>query len=181
LTLTQLIAAPGQLKRSASRIETMLIRSPNLFTILICIISLAQVSEAQCRKPKNDEHPHGANEFIILGEKVVGRVSGTVFFPNYMIAAGRERAKDIIVELYGYHGDDSYDSVSKLLHRQKRSAACLTGADGRFAFALLRPGRYLLRAGTRNLDQFNEVHVILVVTTNQRARKRLEIVLPAGT
>jgi protocatechuate 3,4-dioxygenase beta subunit len=66
------------------------------------------------------------------------------------------------------------------MREQKRVAACLTGRDGRFSFAGLKPGRYLLRAGTRAHDQFNEVHVILILDP-RGTDKGMEIVLTPGT
>ena len=145
------------------------------------MLGFFQLAEAQCKKPKDDDIPHGANEFILFDERTLGRIHGRVFFPNYMIKAGRERAKDIVVELYSYTGGDSYQDVRKAILGQKRVAACLTGGDGRFSFAGLKRGRYLLRAGTRNRDQFNEIFAILILNPSRGAGKGLEIVLPAGT
>ena len=156
-------------------------RRANLVGVLLCITGFLQLAEAQCKKPTADDIPHGANEFILLDERTVGRIHGRVFLPNYMIKAGRVRAKDIVVELYSYGGGDSYQDVSKVLREQQRVAACLTGADGRFSFTGLKQGRYLLRAGTRERDQYNEVYAILVLELNRGGRKGLEILLPAGT
>ena len=60
-------------------------------------------------------------------------------------------------------------------------ASYLTGNDGRFSFAGIKSGRYLLRAGTRDRDQYNEIFVILVVKPGSKSGKGLEIVLTLGT
>jgi hypothetical protein len=159
----------------------MLMQPANLFGVLICIITFSQVVEAQCRKPKADDSPHGANEFILFNARTVGRVHGRVFFPNYMIKAGRVRAKNIVVELYSYRGSNSYQDVSQVLSERKRVAACLTGGDGKFSFTGLKPGKYLIRAGTRERDQFNEVYAILILDPKRGIRKGLELILSAGT
>ncbi len=159
----------------------MVTRRANLVSVLLCITTFLQLAEAQCKKPKVDDTPHGANEFILLNERAVGRIHGRVILPNYMIKAGRVRAKDIVVELYSYGGGDSYKDVSRVLREQERVAACMTGVDGRFSFTGLKQGQYLLRAGTRERDQYNEVYVILVLDLNRGGRKGLEILLPAGT
>ena len=114
-------------------------------------------------------------------ERRVGRLHGRIFFPNYMIKAGRVPAKNIVVELYNYSGGDSYQDVSRVLREQKRVAACLTGTDGRFSFAGLKPGKYLFRAGTRDPDEFNEMHGIIIVGPKLSVSKGVDIILTAGT
>jgi len=152
----------------------MLTCSAKLFGVLILTIGFLQLAGAQCKKPSDKDTPHGANEFILIDEGVVGRVHGTV-------EAHGDYAKDIVVELYSYSGSDSYQDVSKVLRLQKRVAACLTGDDGRFSFARLKPGRYLLRAGTREQDQYNEIYAILRLDPRRGEARGLEIVLRAGT
>jgi hypothetical protein len=159
----------------------MLLCSAKLFGALILTIGDLLLAEAQCKKPKDEDTPHGANEFILHDEGAVGRVHGRVFFTNYAIEAGRIHADDIVVELYSYSGGESYQDVNKVLRWQKRVAACLTGADGRFSFARLKPGRYLLRAGTRKRDQYNEIYVILKLDPKRGDSKELEFELKAGT
>lgn len=156
-------------------------RPIKLVATFVCLIAFGQLTYAQCKKPKVDDVPHGANEFIMFTERRVGHFHGRIFFPNYMIKTGRVRAKNIVVELYNYSGSDSYQDVSKVLREQKRVAACLTGADGRFSFAGLKPGRYLFRAGTREPDEFNKMHGIIIVEPKLGVGKGLDIVLSAGT
>jgi len=161
----------------------MLRRSVNICGALLCIISFAQLSYAQCKKAKAHDVPHGANEYILLSERVFGRIHGKIFFPNYRVEAGREPARDIVVEIYKHRGGDTSAEANDTLRTKKRLAACLTGADGRFSFTGLKHGRYLLRAGTRARDQFNEVNVILTLSPGNRRRslKGLEIVLTPGS
>ena len=104
-----------------------------------------------------------------------------VFFPNYALESGREPGNDIVVEIYIYSGDYSDQNVNKILGVKNRVAACVTGVDGRFSFLRLKPGRYLLRAGTRERNQFNVLHVILKLDPKRGDNKELEIVLQPGT
>jgi hypothetical protein len=150
-----------------------------IFT-LAGVVCFSQLAQAQCKRAGDNDSPHGANEFVLLDVKSVGRIHGRVFFPNYMHKSGRERAGDIVVELYSYSGGDSYEDVNRAMREHKRVAACLTGRDGRFSFAGLKPGRYLLRAGTRARDQFNEVHVILTLDP-RGTDKGVGILLTLGT
>src|SRR5436190_24116492 len=126
----------------------MLMGRVSLCSLMLCIIGFVQVLEAQCKKPKDNEVPHGANENILLADQVVERIHGRVFFPNL------EPMEDIILEVYRYNGESSYQEISQVMQEQKRIAACLTGADGKFSFARLKPGKYLLRAGTRHPKGF---------------------------
>jgi hypothetical protein len=158
----------------------MLIRLVKLIFTLAGVVCFSQLAQAQCKQAGDNDSPHGANEFVLLKEKRVGRIHGRVFFPNYMVKSGRVRAEDIVVELYNYSGGDSYEDVNRALREQKRMAACLTGHDGRFSFVGLKQGRYLLRAGTRAHDQYNEVHAILILDP-RGTDKGMEIVLTAGT
>ncbi len=155
----------------------MLMERVSLCSVLFCVVSFAQVLEAQCKKPKDNEVPHGANEFILLADQVVERIQGRVFFPN------SEPMEDIVLEVYRYNGGNSYQEISQVVQGQKRVAACLTGADGKFSFTRLRAGNYLLRAGTRHTKGFNEVYAILTLKPGRKtsAGKGLEIVLWPGT
>jgi hypothetical protein len=153
----------------------MVIRRAFLLRVLFCVIVFSHLAQAQCKKAKADDVPHGANEFILLNGGTLGRIHGTVFLPNSI------RAEDVVVEVYTYSGRNEYATVKKVLSEQKRVAACITGSDGRFSFPRLKPGRYLLRAGTRKNDQYNQIHAILVLTLNRGAGRGVKIVLSPGT
>ena len=148
----------------------MLIRLAKLFGAVICVIACLQLAVAQCRKPKDWETPHGANEFHLEDAGAIKRVQGMVSFPK----------TDMIIEIYIYSGSQSYEDVNRVLG-EKRSAACVTSDGGRFSFPNLKPGRYLLRAGTRERDQFNESHIILNLDPKRGNNKKLVIALTLGT
>jgi hypothetical protein len=149
-----------------------------LFSVLACLLSWSMPMEAQCKRPKDDDRPHGANEFILFDKGTVGRIRGEVYFSGVSIG---QQAKDIVVELYKYSGGDDYKDVYKTLSEQKRMVACLTGVDGKFSFPEIKPGKYLLRAGTRDRNQYNEAHVMLILKPSRRVNKELKVILTLGT
>src|SRR5262245_25660033 len=159
----------------------MLIRTAKLFGAAIGIMGCMQFAVAQCRKAKDEDIPHGANEFILVDGGMIRRVHGMAFFRNVAFETGREPVKDIVVEVYIYSGSDSYQDVNKVLGMKKRVAACVTEDDGKFSFPTFKPGRYLLSAGTRKQDQFNELYIILKLDPKRDDNKELEIVLKPGT
>jgi hypothetical protein len=159
----------------------MLIRSAKLFGAAICVMGCMQLAVAQCKKAKDEDIPHGANETILVDEGVIRQVHGMVFFPNNALESRREPQNDIVVEIYIYSGDYSDQNINKILGVKNRVAACVTGVDGRISFLRLKPGRYLLRAGTRERNQFNILHVILKLDPKRGDNKELEIVLQPCT
>ena len=93
--------------------------------------------------------------------------------------------KDAVVEVFANPltaSDESitYADVTRITS-SKRRMACITGADGRFCFTKLPPGRYLLRIGHRSDSQFSAMHVLLTLEPQGRhssARDlRVELVL----
>jgi hypothetical protein len=163
----------------------MLKRITIFCSVLLSIVALAILAEAQCRKADYSDVPHGANEFILSREQMSGRIYGTVFLPNYLIESGREAAENTVVEIYNYSVDDSKDSyweVQQVLQNQKR-VACLTEKDGKFSFKNLKAGNYLLRIGTGDPKALNEVYIVVTLTPakGKSKGKGLEIILPAGT
>ena len=108
------------------------------FTCLGCLL-LPVSSGADCRKAKNDEVPHGANELIQLRDKSMNGLFGAVFDPR------GDPFEDIVVEVYRQSGNKPHSETVQ----QARIAACVTGPDGKFSFAGIKPGRYLLQAGIR--------------------------------
>jgi hypothetical protein len=159
--------------------RAMTIRLGKICNVLVCVLCSVQFAGAQCKKARNNDSPHGANEFILLKERTVRQIHGSVFFPKDN-KAGRARAENIVVELYSYIGGENYNDVNQVLQERKRVVACVTSHDGRFSFVGLKQGRYLLRAGTLSQDQFNEVYIILRLDPHG-VNKGVDIILPLGT
>lgn len=139
---------------------------------LLLGLGISQLAEARCTSAKPEEVPHGANEFILLAEQQVRHIRGVVSF-------GGEFAQGVVVEVYRHGGKDNYEAVSETL-KSKRIVACVTGSDGKFSFSGLKPGRYLLHLGMRDVPGINELNAILHVTPSG-SRKRLEVELRPGT
>lgn len=145
--------------------------------IAVCLIGLIQASAAQCREAKENEVPHGANELIQLKSRTVPRIYGTIFWPT------GEAAKKTVVEIFHFEGsDDDYRDLNTAIE-QPRTMACVTGEDGKFSFPGLKPGKYLLRAGTSDEAGVNETYIVLVVKRHARkaGKDGLEIILHLGT
>jgi len=129
---------------------------------------------AACKKAHHDQVPHGANQIVVLDEQVVSRVRGRVVLHN------DEPVKNAVVEIYRYEGSADGLEITKFLKDTKRMAACVTEETGAFAFDRLRPGRYLLRAGTVESEGINELHAIFKVTGHGKT-ENLKIPLSLGT
>jgi hypothetical protein len=137
-------------------------------------LGISQLAEARCRSARPEEVPHGANELILLAEQEVREVRGVVYF-----GWSKEFAKEVVVEVYNYEGNENYEAVAESL-KGGRIMACVTDSDGKFSFSGLKEGKYLLRLGTRDMAGMNEVNAILHVTP-RGSRNRIEIRLPPGT
>jgi hypothetical protein len=141
--------------------------------LLLCRMGLRTTSAADCRKARPDQTPHGANEIVVQTEQTVGRLRGVVSIGDGGPASG------VAVEIYRYEGRDEFETT-RFLESAKRSAACLTSENGAFAFTRLKPGRYLLRAGTVAPVGINELHAIFRVTGSGKTHN-VEIRLTLGT
>jgi hypothetical protein len=151
-------------------------RRANLCSLLLCLLGCSQfvysqhksaksaaekAAEYKCGQAKDEDRPRGGNP-IFAGMGTFGAIYGTALTKD-------ERAgtwgplRDVVVELYSYSGGATREEVSKVVHEQKRVAACLTGDDGQFSFPRLKPGQYLFRAGSRVSEKYDEVYAILTV------------------
>jgi len=147
---------------------------PQALILLLCVVGLCTASNASCKKARPEQTPNGANELIVLEERTVGVLRGIV-----SIGAGGP-ASDVVVEIYRYNGGTDGLKMQEFIKSAKRSIACLTSKNGRFAFPQLKPGRYLLRAGTVTSMGINEVYAIFKVTQAGTTHD-IEINLPLGT
>ena len=156
---------------------------PPLLLTLAGLFALVQPLQAQCRKVSDQEFAHGANEFVQLQDRTMKRIRGQVFLPNLALKDGKEQAKDVIVELYDYPVTSTGIEIHQVPNAKPRLTACLTGNNGKFSFKGLKPGRYLLRAGTRERNQFNHIHIVITLDpkSEETSKENLEIILTPGT
>ena len=141
--------------------------------VCFCWIAVSILSHAQCKPAQSKDVPHGANTLIELKEQRLSQIFGTARFPQGKLA------DDIVVEVYRREGTESLQEA-----RQKaRLAACVTSDDGRFSFAGLKPGRYLVLAGTRKNGGMNETYVPIILKRGWLGRKGsgIRFVLALGT
>jgi hypothetical protein len=135
---------------------------------------LASRPSCQCRPASEEDIPHGANERITYTERTVREIHGTIIYRT------GEPVKDVVVEVFDANGADNN------LEQQKRRVACVTGEDGKFCFADLPSGKYVLWAGTRELDGMNDIHMRVNVDRRWwrswfRSNKGIELELMPGT
>jgi hypothetical protein len=167
----------------------MLMKRPaSLCGLLFCLLGCIQLAcsqyqlaksaektlaEYKCKQAGDEDRPRGG-KFVFGGEGKFKTIYGTVLSKD---ESGKfEPLGDVVVELYSYSGGANQEDVSKAVREQKRVAACLTGGDGKYSFPELKPGRYLLRAGSRISDTYDEVHAILTLDPS-RPPSELKILL----
>jgi hypothetical protein len=132
------------------------------------------LAEYKCKQAGDEDRPRGGR-FVFGGEGKFKAIYGIVL--SRKERAGKfEPTGDVVVELYSYSGGANQEDVSKAVREQKRVAACLTGGDGEYSFPELKPGRYLLRVGSRISDTYDEVHAILTLDPS-RPPSKLKILL----
>src|SRR5215216_531029 len=119
----------------------MLRRPVSVCGVLFCLLICSGLACAQCKQPKDEDRPHGGNEFVLVGEGTVGGIYGKVLRKDEKVDDWVP-VGDVVVELYVYGGRANREDVSKAVREQKRVAACLTGGDGKYSFSGLKPGRY---------------------------------------
>ena len=133
----------------------------------------SMLSNAECLEAQAADVPHGANTMIELREQELHYVFGTVLFPR------GEPATDIVVEVYRRSGRQSFQEI----RQQTRLTACVTTADGKFSFPVLKPGTYLLLLGTRTVAGVNETYVPIILKRGwwRRRGTGLKLTLALGT
>jgi hypothetical protein len=137
-----------------------------------------KATDYKCQQAKDADRPRGGN-FVLAGEGEFKAIYGTALSKDERTHTWPPLG-DVVVELYSYSGGVNQEEVSKAVRGQKRVAACLTGDGGQFSFPGLTPGRYLLRAGSRASDKYDEVHAILTIDPS-RPLSALKILLGTGT
>ena len=180
----------------------MLIRRARLCGLLFCLLGCSQIAcsprrqakdanraqvagemakkaaEYKCEPAKDEDRPRGGT-FVLAGEGPMWGIYGTVL-AKYEKAGEWEPVGDVVVELYSYSGGANQEEISRAVGEQQRVEACLTGRDGKFSLLGLKPGRYLLRAGSRVSDKYDEVYAVLTIDPERRP-SGLKVLLRAGT
>jgi protocatechuate 3,4-dioxygenase beta subunit len=113
----------------------------------------SQKDKCQCQSALEDDYPHGANEEIEIKGGTVKSIHGKVSYPT------GDPVAEGVVEVYNYENADRNLPPYELARAKERLAACLTDKDGRYCFAGLPSGKYVLRAGTRISEGMQEIYV----------------------
>ncbi|MHB8609432.1 MAG: carboxypeptidase-like regulatory domain-containing protein [Candidatus Acidiferrales bacterium] len=146
------------------------------FGVSLFVIALAApcvLDDCKCHRPAAGETTRqGANLFVVQDEEKPYRdLNGIVEMGS------AEPVGDVLVEIF--------DQPEYLLKapakapKQKRLAACVTGADGKFCFRYLPAGEYELRASLNG--GVNITHVYVVVEKKAGKRERLHVKMSVGT
>lgn len=143
--------------------------------LLLCLVGLCAPSLADCKKAGRDQVPQGANEIVILRDQNVGRLQGVV-----SIGFEGQPGRGVVVEVYRYNGEPGGVKTAEFLQTAKPSVACLTNARGAFEFPRLKPGQYLLIAGTVKPAGINEARMIVRITRG-RGTQKIRFTLTLGT
>jgi hypothetical protein len=131
----------------------------------------------KCRPVPRGEVPNGANMIVIQRERTVKQVRGRVVFWS-----SDQPVEEAIVELFPVRKSERDLDVDRIANSKERDAACMTGPDGRFCFAGLAPGSYVLRAGAK-YSGFNYAHIKLNVVHGKVKHRgeELKLELTLGT
>ncbi|MBC8031908.1 MAG: carboxypeptidase regulatory-like domain-containing protein [Pyrinomonadaceae bacterium] len=120
----------------------------------------------------------GANESIVIAEKrQYRRLTGIVRDVN------EEVVSDVLVEVFDHpeHLLMSYPESEEMKKVQRRIAACVVGADGRFYFKNIRAGKYEVRFSKDGGWKYTHVHVVVAPGNRKATRRGLVISMQAGT
>jgi hypothetical protein len=149
--------------------------------VLILIVGSLPARPCSCQKALEHDLPHGANEDIEYSDRTVKRIQGRVVFHD------ESPVEDVVVEVYQITREDKTLRPREIVRRRERRAACVTQKDGRFCFADLPSGRYLVRAGTRSASAgMNEVFLRVNLDRRwwnrwYRIDKNIQLELTPGT
>src|SRR3954452_866970 len=128
-----------------------------------------------CHKSEKGDTTHGgANEYIVvLEEESYRELQGTVrMWDDTPI-------ENVLIEIFDNADYLLKDDSWRKNPTQKRLAACLTGADGKFCFCHLPSGSYELRASLS--DGWNVTHVHIAVDKRAGHKKHAVVYMRVGT
>ena len=150
--------------------------------VLLLLVGSLPARPCSCQKALAHDLPHGANEDIEYSERTVKGIQGRVVYFH-----DASPAEDVVVEVYQITREDKKLTPREIVLHRERRAACVTSKDGRFCFADLPSGRYLVRAGPRSASAgMNEVFMKVNLDRRWwsrwfRSRTDIELALTPGT
>ena len=150
-----------------------------LLLLFSFILLLPQSERSECHCVASEESTRaGANEMIVTTTSGKYRqIAGVVK------AQTGEIVSDVLVEVYDQpeYLLLKYPESEEKKKTQRRLKGCVVGADGKFCFRDLPPGKYELRFS--KVGGWNHAHVIVVIAAaKQKASNRsLEITMSPGT
>ena len=150
--------------------------------ILILLIPASNaVPGEKCRcvpAPLNEATHYGGNRLIVFHEtKSYPSLQGVV-----LDQSGAEM-QDVLIEVFD-HPEWlllGYPEFEKARQKQRKIAACKTGADGRFCFAGLPHGKYELRCSFGPGMNGTHVHVTIAGSRIAHPRRSLRVTMSLGT
>jgi hypothetical protein len=158
--------SPGRILR----IQSLLVSTTSLLACLL--IAPSVLGDCTCHRPASGETTReGANLFVVQEEEKPYRdLNGIVEMGSIGLLDG------VLVEIFD-QPEYLLDSSAKAPN-QKRLAACVTAADGKFCFRHLSAGKYELRASLNS--GVNITHVYVVVDKKAGRTKKLRVGMSLG-
>ena len=151
-------------------------------TLVLCfsfILFLPQTSGSRCLcAASNEPTRNGANENVVIVEPQKYRqLAGVVQDTTGQILP------DVLVEVYDKpeHLLLKYPESDEKKKVQRRLAACVVGADGKFCFRGLRPGKYELRFSKNGGWNHTQLYVVIAAAKQKASNRSLEITMRPGT
>ena len=133
--------------------------------LLLAVLSLnfSKTEKCRCRPASAEETTSlGQQNVIVKNEGVVQSLQGSV------VVASQRPLEGVLVEVYDKPEGLLMDWKEREIRKpgQRRVAACVTGADGKFCFSKIPPGKYELRCSKS--AEWNATSVYVVVDPKAR-------------
>ncbi len=139
--------------------------------ILSCLALYGGRETCKCKAPEPGESTHwGGNEWVAYADKKIYKsLHGEVY------NLGNGATSDVLVEVLDNPDYLLYDYAEgqKREKGQRVIAACKTGADGKFCFKGIPPGKYELRFSKDEHGAWSPTHVHVVL--NPRSPKSTKL------